>query len=149
MQAARDGSFITVFANFHLDETALNEQLKKLGLRIRPRTVEPRQPQQPGQIAFDDRDNAVYAWKDDSLSKDGEDGDRARNRALAHPGLSLIDEEPRAQAPIRNNVKGLRLGYNPYESGLLTKKEWKKKRDLRELSKWLETKRKAGGTAED
>lgn len=124
----------------------MNEQLKKLGLRIRQRTVEPQQ-QKPGQIAFDDRGNAIYAWNDDRLSKDGEDGERARKRALAHPSLSLVDDEPQAQAPIRDNTKGLRVGYNPYESGLLAKKEWKKKRDLRELSKWLEAKRKVNGGA--
>ena len=50
----------------------------------------------------------------------------------------MVDDEPPANAPIRNNRKGLRLGYNPYESGLLPKKQQQKKRDLRELSKWLE-----------
>lgn len=123
----------------------MNEELKKLGLRIRPRTVEPHSSasqDKPGKIAFDDRGNAVYAWNDDRYAVDGEDGERARRRALAHPGLALMDDEPRANAPISNNAKGLRLGYNPYESGLLAKKEWKKKRDLRELSKWLEQKRK-------
>lgn len=123
----------------------MNEELKKLGLRIRHRTVEPHTPAsagKPGKIAFDDRGNAVYAWNDDSLSADGEHGERARRRALEHPGLSLMDEEPRANAPINNNPKGLRVGYNPYESGLLKKKGWKPKRDLRELSKWLEAKRK-------
>lgn len=123
----------------------MNDELKKLGLRIRPRVVEPRarpSQQKPGQIAFDDRGNAVYAWNDDRLIEDSEDGERARRQALDHPGLSLVDEEPRPGAPIRNNVKGLRVGYNPYDSGVLGKKKRKTKRDLRELSKWIETKRK-------
>ena len=46
-------------------------------------------------------------------------------------------------APIRSNPKGLRVGYNPYESGVLAKKGPPRKRDLRELSKWMEAKRKA------
>ena len=50
-------------------------------------------------------------------------------------------------APIRSNPKGLRNGYNPYESGVLAKKGQSKspgkKRDLRELSKWMEAKRNA------
>lgn len=118
----------------------VNDELKKLGLRIRPRVVEP--ARKPGQVAFDDRGNAVFEWSDARLSQEGEDGDRAREQALEYHGLTLVDEDPVANTPIRNNQKGLRIGYNPYESGLLEKKERKKKRDLRELSKWIETKRK-------
>ena len=50
------------------DDGALKDELKKLGLRIRPRVVEPRvqkPEQQPGQIAFDERGNAVYEWQED------------------------------------------------------------------------------------
>lgn len=119
----------------------LDEELKKLGLRVRPRPA-PQSRKSPGQIAFDDRGNAVYEWTDALLSVDGEDGERARSQALEHPGLSLVDEEPQQGVPIRSNPKGLRVGYNPYESGLLAKKEWKKRRDLRELSKWIELQRR-------
>ena len=73
-----------------------------------------------------------------------EDAEKARRRALEHPGLSMVDDDPLPNQPIRNNHKGVRQGYNPYESGLL-KKEYKKKTDLRELSKWLEMKRRAEG----
>jgi hypothetical protein len=122
----------------------LNDELKKLGLRIRPRVVEPREEKpaqaQPGQIAFDERGNAVYAWKED-LSEDSEAGERARNKALAHPGLAIVEDETPANAPIRSNPKGLRVGYNPYESGVLARKGTGKKRDLRELSKWMEAKK--------
>jgi hypothetical protein len=123
----------------------LKDELKKLGLRIRPRVVEPRvqKPAQPGQIAFDDRGNAIYEWQDESLKQEGEAGERARNQALAHPGLAIVDDEAPVNAPIRSNPKGLRVGYNPYESGVLAKKGPPKKRDLRELSKWMEAKRKA------
>jgi hypothetical protein len=129
---------------------AMNDELKKLGLRIRPRTVtpQPKRPNAPGEIAFDDRGNAVYSWKDDLLVQDSEDAEKARRRALDHPGLSMMEDEPHANAPIRNNHKGTRIGYNPYESGML-KKEYKKKTDLRELSKWLEQKRKAENKSED
>jgi hypothetical protein len=123
----------------------LRDELKKLGLRIRPRVVEPRvqkQPVQPGQIGFDDRGNAVYEW-DGTLTDEGEAGDRARNKALANPGLAIVEEEGPANAPIRSNPKGLRNGYNPYESGLLARKGKPKKRDLRELSKWMEAKKNA------
>ena len=123
----------------------MKDELKKLGLRIRPRVVEPRvqkEPVRPGQIGFDDRGNAVYEW-DGSLTDEGEAGDRARNKALANPGLAIVEEEGPANAPIRSNPKGLRNGYNPYESGLLARKGKPKRRDLRELSKWMEAKKNA------
>lgn len=118
----------------------MNDDLKKLGYRLRPRVVE---PQQPGRIAFDDRGNAVYEWKDGRCSADGEEAERARRKALEHPGLSFVEDEQPVNTPIQNNAKGLRMGYNPYESGLLPKKSAAPKRDLRELSKWIEMKRRA------
>ena len=122
----------------------MKDELKKLGLRIRPRLVEPRvkDPAKPGQIGFDERGNAIYEW-DGSLTEEGDAGDRARNNALANPGLAIVEEEGPANAPIQSNPKGLRIGYNPYESGLLARKGQKKKPDLRKLSKWMEAKRKA------
>jgi hypothetical protein len=117
----------------------VNDDSKKAGYRLRPRTVEPRQP---GRIAFDERGNAIYAWNEDQLSLEGEEGERARRNALDNPGLSMVEEEPVAEGPIRNNSTGLVLGYNPYESGLLPPKQGAKKKDLRELSKWLEMKRR-------
>lgn len=120
-------------------ENGVNDDLKKMGYRLRPRVVEPKQP---GRIAFDDRGNAVYEWSEDRLSEDSEEAERARRKALDHPGLSMMEEEHGNNAPIQNNAKGLRLGYNPYESGLLPRKPAAKKRDLRELSKWLEMKKR-------
>jgi hypothetical protein len=126
----------------------VSDDLKKMGYRLRPRTVE---PQQPGRIAFDDRGNAIYAWNEDQLSLDGEEGERARRKALDHPGLAMVEDEPVVNAPIQNNTHGLKLGYNPYESGLLTQKQEapKKKTDLRELSKWLEMKKRVEDNRND
>jgi hypothetical protein len=121
----------------------LKDKLRKLGLRVRPRTVEKtKQDDKAGKVAFDERGNAVFEWSTDTLAEDGESGDRARSKALDYHGLSLIDDEPPKNSPIQQNPKGLRVGYNPYESGMLPKKERKKKTDLRELSKWVEQKRK-------
>ena len=122
----------------------LKDQLRKLGLRVRPRTTEKTQQQdKAGKVGFDDRGNAVFEWSTDTLAQDGESADRARSKALSYHGLSLVDDEPPKNAPIQQNPKGLRVGYNPYESGMLAKKDNKKKKtDLRELSKWVEQKRK-------
>jgi len=124
----------------------VNDDFKKAGFRLRPRVVE---QEQPGRIAFDERGNAVYAWNGDRYSEDGEAGERARRKALDHPGLSFVEEEQPINAPIQNNAKGTRLGYNPYESGLLHRKPTAAKRDLRELSKWIEMKKRVGGKVRD
>jgi hypothetical protein len=123
-------------------DAELNEELKKLGLRVRRRTVQAAKGETPGRIAFDDRGNAHFQWDDDSLAQDGADGERMRDKAMAHPGLAIVDEDPLPNTPIRNNPKGLRLGYNPYESGLLVNKERKPRRNLHELSRWIDMKRK-------
>lgn len=127
----------------------LKNQLRKLGLRVRPRTNEKSSQPGPGRIAFDDRGNAVYEWNNGALTEDGEHAERARNKALQHHGLSLVDDEPAKDAPIKQNVKGLRLGYNPYESGMLSKKAHRKRTDLRELSKWVATKRSLKNRSDD
>lgn len=116
--------------------------MKKLGLRVRPRTVAASKGDAPGRIGFDDRGNAQFEWDEDLLAEEGDRGERLRDKALAHAGLSIADDDPPANVPIRTNPKGLRLGYNPYESGLLAKKERKPKRDLHELSRWIDMKRK-------
>lgn len=134
--------------------TRLKDELKKLGLRVRHRTVggtPTKKPEQerPGKIAFDERGNALFEWGDDRLNADGDTGERLRSKALEHHGLSVMEDEPAPNAPIRTNPKGLRVGYNPYESGVLAKKEWKRKRDLSELSKWIEAKKKLHGKREE
>lgn len=98
----------------------------------------------PGQLGHDDRGNITWQWKqDEALLAEDTFGAAARVRALLDPNLDLEDEEPRPHDP--RNPKGLTHGYDPYQSGVLVKKEWKKKRDLRALSEWVEVKKKHGG----
>jgi hypothetical protein len=95
-----------------------------------------------GKINFDDRGNAFFEWRDDLVDEDGDAAQRRRDIALDNPGLSLVnDGMPRVTdlAP-----RDCRSGYNPYESGVLDRKSDARKRDLRELSKWIEARRKAG-----
>jgi hypothetical protein len=117
------------------------DKLAALGYRLRERIVKSDAGERPGEISFDDRGNAVYQWHSDQLAEDSAEAERLRQAALDHPGLAIVDEEPRPETAMRPNPKGLRLGYNPYQSGMLEKKEWKPKRNLRELSRWIETKR--------
>lgn len=62
--------------------------------------------------------------------------------------LKLVDEVPVVTATESWNDKGLQTGYNPYQSGLLAgTKPVAKKTDIRELSKWIELKRRMDGQA--
>lgn len=100
-----------------------------------------------GRVGRDDRGNMTWEWADDEeLQADDTIGAATRIRALVDPNLKIEDDDPSTGDTIINNPKGLIKGYNPYQSGALGKHEWKKKRDLRELSKWIETRRRAGGT---
>lgn len=96
----------------------------------------------PGRIRFDDRGNAIYEWQNDKLAAEGEQADRLRQKALMHHGLAIVDDAPKDDAIAAPDPKGLRLGYNPYSSGLHAKERWTRKRDLHALSKWIEQKKK-------
>lgn len=93
----------------------------------------------PGQLAVDDRGNVSWEWADDpDLQADDPLGKTARLHALAPGHLSIENEEfdfavSRDPIPVRKKPPG----YNPYDSGEPNKRSWKKKRDLREFSKWV------------
>jgi hypothetical protein len=95
-----------------------------------------------GRIERDDRGNMTWQWNDDrDLQADDTLGAAERIRALVDPSLDLKqDDDPRN--PLQNDNKGLKTGYNPYNSGPLGKQSWKKKKDLRKLSEWIELKKK-------
>jgi len=104
----------------------------------------------PGDVGFDDLGNALYQWKDDRMLEEGVDADTRRQRALSVPNLVLMDDEPPPDLKtITTNTKGLRVGYNPYDSGRLNKEKWKKPRDLRALSQWIEAQKNAGAAQQD
>lgn len=94
-----------------------------------------------GRLAEDDRGNVTWQWADDeSLLADDTAGATERLRALVDPNLDIVDAEPAPHGI--ENPRGLKTGYDPYESGALVKTGKRKKANLRELSKWIETKRK-------
>ncbi len=106
---------------------------------IRKRTAT--EPSEPGRLAENDRGNISWEWaQDDTLQSDDTAGAIERLRVLVDPKLGVVDEDP--PNTLKHNAKGLKQGYNPYDSGALGKTERKKKKNLRELSKWIETKRK-------
>jgi len=99
---------------------------------------------EPGRVAPDDRGNMGWQWTEDDtdLLADTEFGKIERLRALHDPNLDLVEPPNPPNAPIRNNPTGIKSGYNPYDSGTLNKEVWKKKKDLKQLSKWIELRKK-------
>jgi hypothetical protein len=108
-----------------------------------------------GRVGMNDRGNMTWEWADDEdLLADDEFGAAERIRALVDPALTIQEDDLAGNGPVQSNPKGLKKGYNPYNSGTLDKQEWKKKKDLRELSKWIELRKKVqdrgpGGVPED
>jgi hypothetical protein len=100
-------------------------------------------PNEPGRLELDDRGNVTWHWSDEGdLNADDTLGAAERLRALVAPGLDVQEEPEDPLRPAQSNAKGLKTGYNPYNSGALGKQSWKKKKDLRQLSKWIELKKK-------
>ena len=96
-----------------------------------------------GHLGLDDRGNVTWEWTEgDDLLADDSLGSAERLSALVDPNLQIKDDDDDPMSPIKSNPKGLKKGYNPYNSGALGKQAWKKKKDLHELSKWVELRKK-------
>ncbi len=109
----------------------------------KPRGKPPVAQNESGHLGVDDRGNVGWEWSDDhDLLADDSLGAAERMRVLVDPKLEVKDEEPDPMSPAQNNPKGLKSGYNPYNSGALGKQSWKKKRDLRQLSEWIELRKR-------
>ncbi len=97
----------------------------------------------PGHLGKDDRGNVTWEWADEAdLQADDELGGVERVRALVDPRLDVVDEDDTQDSSLAVNPKRLKTGYNPYNSGALGKQTWKKKKNLKELSKWIELRKK-------
>ena len=104
----------------------------------------------PGQLSFDDRGNAQYAWRDERMLEDSEEAETRRQRALSVANLVLVDDDPPAEGKkISLNEKGTRQGYNPYDSGMLKKDSYRKPKNLRALSKWIEMQNRPAPSGDD
>ncbi len=95
-------------------------------------------PGPTGHVAHDDRGNAIWEWAQD-----------VADEPLARIASLQISEVNGQTKEISLNtgrfvVVTPKGGYNPYESGLQKPASLRKKRDLRELSKWIEERRQRG-----
>lgn len=109
-----------------------------------------------GRVKFDERGNAIWEW----AVTTGSFGTNVSTERLQKldSQLSLADEAPPTHNElVKENPKGVVLGYSPYDSGHLVKEAApaKKKTDLRRLSEWLKLrnqvnqKKNSDGTDDD
>jgi hypothetical protein len=91
-----------------------------------------------GHVEHDDRGNAIWEWSDEIA-----DAPLARISAFEFSDANDDTREVSLNTGryVNINVKG---GYNPYESGVVKKPSTSCKRDLRQLSKWIEERRQRG-----
>jgi hypothetical protein len=102
--------------------------------------LEETQHDSSGRIEYDELGNAVWV----PFAK--LDSNETLKRLLNDDTLAVTEDDSKASTQrITQNPGGLKKGYDPYDSGMLVKKEWKKKKDLRALSKWIEEKKKFDG----
>ncbi|HSN70136.1 MAG TPA: hypothetical protein VLT59_01450 [Steroidobacteraceae bacterium] len=99
---------------------------------------QPPSSRKPGR---NERGKALYGTEPRHIRPGADEADPDMIESFSPSGLSTVDDDGPASA-IRGNERGLTRGYNPYNSGNLYKKSHKKKRDMRELSKWIELKKK-------
>ncbi len=89
-----------------------------------------------GRIEFDELGNAIW------VPHSGVGGEEVMRRLLDDPNLAFSTEYSHGtQKRIEKNPQGVKKGYDPYDSGLLVKKEWKKKKNLRQLAQWIKTRK--------
>jgi hypothetical protein len=89
-----------------------------------------------GKIEFDELGNAIWVPSATALSSD------VILHLLDDPSLAISDDDSQSTSqPVKKNPQGLRKGYDPYDSGILAKPQFKKKKDLRKLSTWIQSRK--------
>jgi len=106
---------------------------------------------EPGRPGVDDRGNVTWEWASevDQLADDPP-GNAERVQALVDLAMKVQDEfEDPLHALAPGRPKGLKSGYDPYDSGELGKQGYRKKKNLKELSKWIALRKRMAEKRDD
>jgi hypothetical protein len=106
-------------------------------------------PPPSGKPKRNDRGKALYGTEPRHIRPGADEADPDLIESFRPGGLSTVEDDGLSNSSYRGNEKGLTRGYNPYNSGNLYKKTHKKKRNMRELSKWIELKKKLADKQDD
>jgi hypothetical protein len=106
-------------------------------------------PEEPvnttGRVTFDDRGQAIWEWSM-KAGRFETASTSSRLKKLTNVELSLIDDPPPADGKtVQANPLGTKKGYDPYDSGRLSRSRTQKpiKKDLRKLGEWINLKKNA------
>ena len=89
-----------------------------------------------GRIEYDELGNAVWVPYGGLGSKE------TLELLLNDESLALTENGSKGTTKrIEQNAGGLKKGYDPYDSGMLAKKQFKKTKDLRKLSAWIQSRK--------
>jgi hypothetical protein len=93
-----------------------------------------------GRVTRDDKGNAVWQWSRNIETPTVQ---------VKRLGLSVAEDN--ATLPGRVNIKRVAAssGIDPYDSGLVEKDTHVKKRNLQDLSRWVEMRKKLGEDTQD
>ncbi len=84
-----------------------------------------------GRVTHDERGNAVWSWGNE-IEPDF---------AVDATDLAVLPDPVNARGPMIGR-SAMNTGFNPYQSGLVQREERAPRRDLRELSRWIEQRNK-------
>jgi hypothetical protein len=103
--------------------------------KMRKPDLAPGRSASSGRVIRDDKGNAVWQWSG-----------KVETPTVQVKRLGLSVAEDNATLPGRVNIKRVpaSAGIDPYDSGLVEKDAPVKKRDLRQLSRWVEMRKNLG-----
>ena len=107
-----------------------------------------------GRVTFDDRGNAVWEWAS-STGSFAVDLSTKRLEKLENPTLALVDDDPSPASlvkpkAIKANARAAVVGYSPYDSGLIEKKNAPRRpKNLRRLGEFFKLRAQAARNKRD
>jgi len=121
------------------------------GGRVNPNSKPDEPENKTGRVTFDDRGQAIWEWSM-ATGRFEKGSTSTRLKKLTNVELSLVDDPLPADAKkVQVNPTGIKKGYDPYDSGRLSRtgKHTAVKKDLRKLDEWIKMKKSAASNKDE